>query len=108
MNRWSLAEIYVGLELLANRPPHMRPEIFYWHREARVSNAELDYVKAIGSRILPIEVKAGTRGQMQSLHLFLSERNLDCGLRVSHENFSQYDKIKTIPIYAVKRIEQLG
>ncbi|MCP5054459.1 MAG: hypothetical protein GY940_45245 [bacterium] len=44
---------------------------------------------------------------MQSLHLFLRERNLDCGLRISHENFSQYDKIKTIPIYAVKRIEQL-
>jgi predicted AAA+ superfamily ATPase len=108
VNRGSLAEIYVGLELLANRPPHMRPEIFYWHREARISNAEVDYVKAIGSRIFPIEVKAGTRGQMQSLHLFLNERNLDCGLRISHENFSQYDKIKTIPIYAVKRIEQLG
>lgn len=107
VNRGSLAEIYVGLELLGNRPPHMRPEIFYWHREARVSNAEVDYVKAIGPRILPIEVKAGTRGQMQSLHLFLKERNLDCGLRISHENFSQYDKIKTIPIYAVKRIEQL-
>jgi len=108
VNRGSLAEIYVGIELLANRPPHMRPEIFYWHREARVSNAEVDYVKAIGSRILPIEVKAGTRGQMQSLHLFLNERNLDCGLRISHENFSQYNKIKTIPIYAVKRIEHLG
>jgi predicted AAA+ superfamily ATPase len=107
VNRGDLAEIYVGLELLAQRPPHMRPEIFYWHREARTSNAEVDYVIAIGPRILPIEVKAGTRGQMQSLHLFLNERNLDCGLRISHENFDQYDKIKTIPIYAVNCIQQL-
>ncbi|MCP5048323.1 MAG: ATP-binding protein [bacterium] len=107
VNRGGLAEIYVGLELLANRPPHMRPEIFYWHREARAGNAEVDYVTAMGPRILPIEVKAGTRGQMQSLHLFLTERNLDCGLRISHENFSQYDKIKTVPIYATSRVHQL-
>jgi len=106
VNRGSLAEIYVGLELLAARPPHMRPEIFYWHRESRTSNAEVDYVTAIGPRILPIEVKAGTRGQMQSLHLFLNDRNLDCGLRISHENFAHYDKIKTIPIYATNRITQ--
>jgi predicted AAA+ superfamily ATPase len=108
VNRGSLAEIYAGLELLANRPLHMRPEIFYWHRESPKSNAEVDYVTAIGPCILPIEVKAGTRGQMQSLHLFLKERNLDRGLRISHENFSQYDKIKTIPIYAVSRIYQLS
>jgi len=108
VNRGSLAEIYVGLELIANQPPHMRPGIFYWHREARTGNAEVDYVTTIGSRILPIEVKAGTRGQMQSLHLFINDRNLDCGLRISHENFALYEKIKTIPIYAVKRIKQLG
>lgn len=107
VNRGSLAEICVGLELLANRPAHMRPEIFYWHREARAGNAEVDYVTAIGPRILPIEVKAGTRGQMQSLHLFLNDRNLDCGLRISHENFAHYDKIKTIPIYATNRVLQL-
>lgn len=106
VNRGGLAEVFVGLELLASRPRHTRPEIYYWHREARGSNAELDYITAIGPRILPIEVKAGTRGQMQSLHLFLGERNLDWGLRVSHENFSRYDKIKTIPIYASSRIRQ--
>ncbi len=78
-----------------------------WHREAGASNAEVDYVTAIGGRIVPIEVKAGTRGQMQSLHTFLNERNLDRGLRISHENFAQYDKIKTIPIYATNRISQL-
>jgi predicted AAA+ superfamily ATPase len=108
VNRGSLTEIYVGLELIANQPPHMRPGLFYWHREARAGNAEVDYVTALGTRILPIEVKAGTRGQMQSLHLFLNDRNLDCGVRISHENFGQYEKIRTIPIYAVKHIKQLG
>lgn len=55
-------------------------------------------------KVVPVEVKAGTRGQMQSMFIFLSERNLDEGLRISGENFAVYDKIKTIPIYAVKNI----
>ncbi len=54
--------------------------------------------------IIPIEVKAGTKGQMQSMHLFMRERNLAKGIRVSMENFSTYDSIQTIPLYAVHRI----
>ncbi len=52
------------------------------------------------TRILPIEVKAGTRGQMQSLHLFLKERNLGKGFSISHENFAVYDRFQTVPMYA--------
>jgi hypothetical protein len=33
-----------------------------------------------------------------------NERNLEEGLRISGENFTTYDKIKTIPLYAVKNI----
>ncbi len=55
-------------------------------------------------KVLPIEVKAGARGQMQSMHLFLNARQLDEGLRVSAENFAAYDNIKTLPIYAIKNI----
>ena len=31
--------------------------LFYWHREARNSNAEVDYVVQFRNQILPIEVK---------------------------------------------------
>jgi predicted AAA+ superfamily ATPase len=89
-------------------PFRIRPELHYWHREARSSNAEIDYVISNQGRIIPVEVKAGTRGQMQSLHLFLAERRLESGLRISGENFTIYDNIKTIPLYAVSRARRLS
>jgi hypothetical protein len=54
--------------------------------------------------VVPIEVKSGSRGQMQSMHIFLNERNLEQGLRISSENFTTYEKINTVPAYAVKNI----
>lgn len=104
INRGNLAELFVGLELIAHGSPRLHPKIHYWHREARASNAEVDYVISPKGNVIPIEVKSGSRGQMQSMHVFLSERNLEQGLRVSGENFTAYDKIKTIPLYAVKNI----
>ncbi len=50
-----------------------------------------------------VEVKSGTKSQMQSLHIFLDERNLSKGIRMSAENFSRFDKIITIPLYAASR-----
>jgi len=104
INRGNLVELFVGLELIAHGSPRMHPRTHYWHREARSSNAEVDYVIARKGKVVPIEVKSGSRGQMQSMHIFLSERNLEEGLRISSENFTTYDKIKTIPVYAVKNI----
>lgn len=104
INRGNMVELFVGLELIAHGSPRLHPNIHYWHREAKSSNAEVDYVIAPKGKVVPIEVKSGTRGQMQSMHIFLSERNLDQGIRISSENFTSYDKIETIPVYAVKNI----
>lgn len=104
INRGNLCELFTGLELIAGQLSRLRPEIFYWHRESRSSNAEVDYVISHHGQIIPIEVKAGLKGQMQSLYLFLDEKKLPMGLRISSENFAEYDKIKTIPLYAVPRI----
>ena len=79
-----------------------------WHREAKSSNAEVDYIIQNGIDIIPIEVKSGTKGQMQSMHLLLTERDLPLGIWVSAENFSEYRVIKTVPFYAVSRILQTG
>ena len=104
INKGNLAELFVGLELIAHGSPRLHPELYYWHREARSSNAEVDYVISREGAVIPIEVKSGSRGQMQSLHIFLSERNLAQGIRISGENFSGYDKIKTFPLYSIKNI----
>lgn len=61
------------------------------------SNAELDYIIQKDNSILPIEVKAGTKGKMQSMHLFLKNKKIDYGLRISLENFQDTTKLKLCP-----------
>ena len=104
INRGGIAEAFVGTEFVKYGAPHIPPSLYYWHREARNSNAEVDYIIQRGDEIIPLEVKSGTKGQMQSLHLFLSERNLPQGIRISTENFAEYGKIRTVPLYAVSRL----
>jgi predicted AAA+ superfamily ATPase len=83
VNRGSVAEVFTGLELVGNHPAHTTPTLHYWHREARGSNAEVDYVIQQGAEIVPVEVKAGTRGQMQSMYRFMDERGFPRGIRVA-------------------------
>jgi len=44
INKGAIAEQYVGLELLKASSCYRQEALFYWHREARSSNAEVDYV----------------------------------------------------------------
>ena len=53
---------------------------------------------------MPIEVKSGSTGKMQSMNLFLNERNASKGIRVSLENFSRYDQIEIVPLYAISNL----
>ena len=99
VNRGPLAELFAGLELAKAADPFAESPLYYWQREARGSNAEIDYLLRNGTSILPVEVKSGTRGAMQSLHLFLSEKKAPLGLRVSRENFAAYGPIRVLPLY---------
>ena len=56
-----------------------------------------------GREILPIEVKAGSAGTIRSMHIFLEERGLRRGVRMSLGNFSRSGKIDTVPLYAAWR-----
>ena len=104
INKGNLAEVFTGIELVAGSSPLVSDPLYYWHREKRASSAEVDYVIQKGGKILPVEVKAGTKGKMKSLYIFLEERNIVTGIRVSSENFSKYERIETVPIYAVSRL----
>lgn len=101
INKGNMAEVFAGLELLHNRPLNLKHQLFYWHKEARGSNAEIDYLIQQGEKIVPVEVKAGTKGQMQSMHIFLESRGISRGIRTSLENFCEYEKTKVIPLYAI-------
>ncbi len=104
INRGSIAEMYVGLEIQKSASCYTKEDLYFWKREAKSSNAEVDYVIQRGEEILPIEVKAGTRGAMQSMHQFLSEKSSTIGVRCSSENFCSYENITVIPLYAAALI----
>lgn len=107
INKGNIAELFVGLELLKSNDAYEKTALYYWHREAKNSQAEVDYVIQNQDFILPVEVKAGTKGAMQSMHLFMHEKKSRFGLRLSLENFTEYEKVKVLPLYAVSNINTL-
>ena len=104
VNKGALAELFVGLELLKSAPSNYPTQLYYWQREKQGSSAEVDYVVQCNTDIVPVEVKSGTRGTMQSMFQFLSEKKYSYGIRCSMENFGTFQNIKIYPLYAVSRI----
>lgn len=104
INKGALAEQYCGLELLKAASPYRQDALYYWHREATNSNAEVDYVIHRGDEIIPLEVKSGRKGTMQSLRIFMKEKNSSYGVRFSFESYGMLDNIQIWPLYAVSKI----
>jgi uncharacterized protein len=82
--------------------------LFCWQRSASSgslqSNAQIDFLVQKGSNIIPIEVKSGTQGSMQSLRLFMKEKQIKRGIRTSLENFGRYENIDVFPLYAIGNV----
>lgn len=104
VNKGNIAELFVGLELLKLKSCFEKTALYYWHRESKNSQAEVDYVVQIQNKIIPIEVKAATKGTMQSMFLFMEEKHSEVGVRLSLEKFSQYYKVRVYPLYAVSNV----
>lgn len=101
INKGAIAEQYAGLEILKAASCYKQENLYHWHREAKSSNAEVDYIVQKGQQIVPIEVKSGKKGSMQSLRLFMQEKSSALGVRFSLENYSEYENILSLPLYAI-------
>ena len=101
INKGNIAEMFVGLELIKNTSCYENRDLHYWQRESKNAQSEVDYVIQHKGQILPIEVKSGTKGAMQSLYRFLEEKNVTKGIRTSLENFGQIPNVQIIPLYAI-------
>lgn len=108
INKGNIVELSVGLELIKNTDPFEPAHLYYWHREAQNSQAEVDYVIQSGNEIYPVEVKSGTKGSMRSMYLFMKEKKIMLGYRLSFENFSSMDSVKIIPVYAAGKLSRRG
>jgi predicted AAA+ superfamily ATPase len=107
VNSGAAAELLAGLEIIAHSSAAERPQLYYWDHDTPSGNAEVDYIIQFGRDIVPIEVKAGTKGQMQSMYEFLERKNGSRGIRTSLEPFSTYfaprssTPIEVVPLYAI-------
>jgi len=102
VNEGSLAEQFVAQQMLSTVPFFLDPKLYYWVREAKNSNAELDFVTDHNNKIIPIEVKAGKSGTLRSLQVFMKEKKLKTALRFNADqpskNTADYELI-SLPIY---------
>jgi len=68
--RGRVAEMVVGQEIIASASESQKP--VFWVREKAQAPAEVDFVIQHGSRAIPVEVKAGAKGTLRSLHQFIN------------------------------------
>lgn len=115
VNKGAASEMFAGLELIKNHDCFQKSEMYYWQNLARGANAEVDYLEAKEGKVIPIEVKANTRGGMQSLWLFMRKKELNYAIRTSLENFGEFEYIDKeadnarrhvdiIPLYALSNL----
>ena len=81
VNEGAVAEQFVGRHLMALFADSLNRELTYWLREGKANNAEVDFLAAFDGRIVPIEVKAGARGSLRSLHQFAGEKRISLAVR---------------------------
>lgn len=118
-----LAEQFIGQELLNLEPFFEDSRLYFWNREEKNSNAELDYLLSHQNSVIPVEVKAGKTGTLKSLHLFLYAKVLQFGLRFNMDrpslgNFSTKVRLKnqdghleytllSLPLYLVGQTNRI-
>lgn len=83
-----LAEQFVGQELRCLGRTFKEHPLFYWHREEKNANAEVDYLWAYESNVIPLEVRAGASGSLKSLQVFLAEKKRDFAVRLNMDRAS--------------------
>lgn len=81
INNGPIAEQFIGQHLQNLFVSRFPRELHYWAREGRSNNAEVDYVVSSGSSIIPIEVKAGSKGRLRSLNQFMAEKSSKFAIR---------------------------
>lgn len=104
INKGSLVEAFVGQEILAYSNPIKKAQLYYWHRDIRNSEAEIDYLIQLKDYVIPIEVKSGEGRTLKSMNLFLdSHPDSPYGIKFSTNNFSVFGKVYSYPLYAIAK-----
>ncbi len=120
INKGAIAEQVVGQLLRTINPMYQESTLYYWLNTEKTSSAEVDYVIQHGSKVVPIEVKAGASGKLKSLHQFMKLKGLSIAVRInstlpglSEVNLkdTQGDPVKyqlrSLPFYLIGELHRL-
>ena len=107
INTAAVAEQFVGQELLAYSPASEETALFFWQREQRNSQAEVDYLLNVDGRVIPVEVKAGKTGRLRSLRQFMTDYAGPLGVRISQAQMSVEHGMLSVPRYAIDQLPRL-
>jgi predicted AAA+ superfamily ATPase len=121
VNKGGIAEQAVGQLLRTIDACNVEPALYYWVRHEPGSDAEIDYIIQHSTRVVPIEVKAGSTGSLKSLHMFMKLKELKTALRIysglprtddinvkdpqSGQNITY--QLRSIPFYLISEIHRL-
>ena len=81
--RGGFCEQFVAENLKCAMPEHLPHRLYHWERMRTGSDAEVDFLIAVGSSVVPLEVKAGKTGSLKSLHQYLIEKGRSFGVRIN-------------------------
>lgn len=104
INNGAVAEQFVGQEIMACSPPAMETQLYYWKRDARGSEAEVDYVMPFGSGVAPIEIKSGSGHKLKSLAMFCEAYQPKKAFIVSSQPYRDEGQICWLPFYAISSV----
>jgi predicted AAA+ superfamily ATPase len=98
----SVAEQFVGQELKALGSFYKSSDLYYWVRDAKNSQAEVDYLIVKDEKIVPIEVKSGKKGKLKSLLLYLDAYKPELALKISQAKYYEEDEVISLPLYGME------
>jgi len=104
--RGQLAEQYTGQEFVSATDT----QLYYWSRDAKNSNAEVDYLIQKNGEIFPVEVKDGPSGRLRSLHLYCKNfnPNLCFVFHSGKQALLSDEKIVFLPLYFAGSLAKFG
>lgn len=110
------AEHIVAQELNILKDKYLKDNLYFWVRDKKGADAEVDFVWIQNSQIIPIEVKSGHNSKLASLLVFMDECPHDKAIRIWNNPFS-IDTVKTlkgktfrlfnIPFYYIGKIDEI-
>jgi predicted AAA+ superfamily ATPase len=104
--RGQLAEQFVGQEFATAT----NNQLYYWSRDAKNSNAEIDYLLIFEGMVYPVEVKEGPSGKLRSLHLYREtyQPSWSVVFHAGQKGILENEKILFLPIYFAGAFAKFG